>query len=101
MTDRPAGTPNPKQMEKLAAEASRKSLPAGTPEEPLPAEYWQSVPQDPRALSGGLQTRQTRLSELQCHVLRVSCRRCMRIVEIQKADAVRLYGPKAIWKDVG
>jgi hypothetical protein len=34
-------------------------------------------------------------------VLRVACRRCERIVEIQKADAVRLYGAKAVWKDVG
>jgi hypothetical protein len=31
-------------------------------------------------------------------VLRVACRRCGRTVEIQKADAVRLYGWKAIWK---
>jgi hypothetical protein len=94
--------PTPKQKEKLAAEANRKpALPAGAPEEPLPPEYWLSVLQDPRALSGGLQTRQMRLSEIQRHVLRVSCRRCLRIVEIQKADAVRLYGPQAVWKDVG
>lgn len=94
--------PTPKQMEKMAIEAGRQpALPAEGPEEPLPAEYWQSVLQDPRALSGGLRTRQTPLSELQHHVLRVSCRRCMRLVEIQKADAVRLYGSKAIWKDVG
>jgi hypothetical protein len=59
------------------------------------------VLQDPRALSGGLQTRQMWLSEIQRHVLRVSCRRCLRIVEIQKADTVRLYGPQAVWKDVG
>jgi hypothetical protein len=85
-------------MEKLAAETSRKqALSAGAPEEPLPPEYWQSVLQDPRALSSGLQTRQTP----QRHVLRVSCRRCGRIVEIQKADAMRLYGPEAIWKKVG
>jgi hypothetical protein len=104
MTDRPASwrMPTPKQMEKLAAEASRKTaLPAGAAEEPLPPEYWLSLLQDPRALSGGLQTRQMRLSEIQRHVLRVSCRRCLRIVEIQKADAVRLYGPQAVWKDVG
>jgi len=93
--------PTPKQMEKLAAEASRKpALPAGVPEEALPPEYWQSLLQDPRALSGGLQTRQRCLSELQRHVLRVSCRRCERIVEIQTVDAVRLYGGKAAWKDV-
>lgn len=94
--------PTPKQMEKLAAEASRKpAMPAGAAEEPLPTEYWQSVLQDPRGLSSGLQTRQMRLSELQRHVLRVACTRCERTLEIQTIDAVRLYGPKAIWKDVG
>ena len=31
----------------------------------------------------------------------MGCRRCARTVEIQKADAVRLYGPDAVWKDVG
>jgi hypothetical protein len=94
--------PTPKQMEKLAAEASRKpALSPEGPEGPLPPEYWQSLLQDPRALSGGPRTRQTPLSEIQRHVLRVSCRRCGRTVEIQKADAVRLYGGKAIWKNVG
>jgi hypothetical protein len=34
-------------------------------------------------------------------VLRVSCPRCDRVVEIQKTDAVRLDGEHAIWKDVG
>ena len=27
--------------------------------------------------------------------------RCGRIIEIQKINAVRLYGPRAAWKDVG
>jgi hypothetical protein len=27
--------------------------------------------------------------------------RCLRIVEIQKLDAIRFYGPQAVWKDVG
>jgi hypothetical protein len=44
--------------------------------------------------------RQRRLSEIPRHVLRVSCRRCERTVEIQTADAVRLYGGDAVWKDV-
>jgi hypothetical protein len=44
--------------------------------------------------------RQRRLSEIQRRVLRVSCRRCERTVEIQTADAVRLYGGNAVWKDV-
>lgn len=44
--------------------------------------------------------RQRRLSEIQRHVLRISCRRCERTVEIQTVDAVRLYGGNAVWKDV-
>jgi hypothetical protein len=94
--------PNPKQMEKLAADASRKPAPpAGSPQEPLPPEYWQSLLSDPRSLSNPPETRQKRLSEIDRHLLRVACRRCGRTVEIQKVDAVRLYGPEAVWKDVG
>ena len=93
--------PTPKQMEKLAAEAARRPGPAApAPDEPLPAEYWESVLKDPRAGVTGALTRQRRLSEIQRHVLRVSCRRCERTVEIQTADAVRLYGGNAVWKDV-
>jgi hypothetical protein len=101
MTDRPASwrMPTPRQMEKLAAEAARqRPPPAAAPEDALPAEYWDAVLKDPRAAPGGSLTRQRRLAEMQGHVLRVSCSRCERIVEIQKADAVRLYGPDANWK---
>ena len=92
--------PTHKQMEKLAAEAVRKSAnPAATPEAPLPPEYWNSVLKDPRAGVSAVQTRKRRLSEIQRHVLRVTCQRCERIVEIQTADAVRLFGGNAIWKD--
>ena len=89
--------PTPKQMEKLAAPAP----PAAAPDEALPAEYWDSLLKDPRAGTTGVQLRQRRLAEIQRHVLRVSCRRCERTVEIQTVDAVRLYGGNAIWKDVG
>lgn len=41
------------------------------------------------------------LTEIPLHLLRVSCRRCSRTMEIQKVDAIRLYGQNAIWKDVG
>ena len=41
------------------------------------------------------------LSDIRQHLLRVECRRCERIVEIQKIDAVRFYGANALWKDVG
>ena len=84
--------PTPKQMEKLAAKAARRRGPAAPPDAPLPAEYWELVLKDPRADATGAQIRQRRLSEIQRHVLRVSCRRCERTVEIQTADAVRLYG---------
>ena len=94
--------PTPKQMEKLAAEAARRPSPAaaaGT-DSAMPAEYWESVLKDPRADATGAQLRQRCLSEIQRHVLRISCRRCERTVEIQTADAVRLYGGNAVWKDV-
>jgi hypothetical protein len=94
--------PTPKQMEKLAAEAARRQpLPAVTPNAPLPAEYWDALLNDPRLRLPDTRVRQRRLSDIQRHLLRVSCQRCARIVEIQKADAVRLYGPDAAWKDVG
>ena len=109
MTDRPASwrMPTPKQMEKMAAAVGRKAPPARepAPNEDLPPEYWQALLADPRvdASSPGLGPSgvRTRLSQIPQHILRVGCRRCARTVEIQKADAARLYGPDAIWKDVG
>jgi hypothetical protein len=93
--------PTPKQMEKLAAEAARRPGPAAAgPDASLPAEYWESMLKDPRAGATAAQNRQRRLAEIQRHVLRVSCRRCERTVEIQTADAIRLYGGNAVWKDV-
>jgi hypothetical protein len=45
-----------------------------------------------RFSTAGVPIQQRRLSEIPRHVLRVGCRRCGRVVEIQTADAVRLYG---------
>ncbi|QAU48858.1 hypothetical protein [Bradyrhizobium guangzhouense] len=106
MTDRPASwrMPNPKQMEKMAAAVGRSvpSRPGLAPDADLPAEYWQALLDDPRAEARPAPSRGAqRLSQIPQHVLRVSCRRCARIVEIQKADAARLYGPDALWKHVG
>jgi hypothetical protein len=95
--------PTPKQMEKLAVEAVRNDAagPAAQGTD-MPEEYWQSVLTDPNA---GARTavliQQRRLSEISRHLLRVSCRRCDRVVEIQTVDAVRLYGAQTIWKDAG
>jgi hypothetical protein len=92
--------PTLKHIEKLAAEAVRRAAsPAAARDAALPSEYWDSVLKDPRA-GDGVGMRQRKLSEIQRHVLRVSCRRCERTVEIQTVDAVRLYGGNAIWKNV-
>jgi hypothetical protein len=97
--------PTPKQMEKLAAKPSRPAeapAPALGPADDLPEAYWDSIVRDPRGrVRSGVPIQNRRLSEIPRHVLRVSCRRCDRIVEIQTVDAMRLYGAHAIWKDVG
>ena len=98
--------PTEKQMEKLAATAAaRGNVPPTRTPGPgeMPPEYWQAVLDQVEAERGAPSPsiRRQRLSEIQRHLLRVACRRCARIVEIQKADAVRLAGPQAVWKDVG
>jgi hypothetical protein len=99
--------PTRKQMEKLeAAAVARGNVPATRtpgPGDEMPPEYWLAVLDEVETDRGkpGPSIRTQRLSEIQRHLLRVACRRCGRIVEIQKADAVRLAGPQAVWKDVG
>jgi hypothetical protein len=108
MTDRPASwrMPTPRQIEKLAAAVGREPRAVRTPgpADALPPEYWESVLSDPladaRPEPPGLPVRTLRLSEIQQHILRISCNRCGRTVEIQKADAIRLAGAQAIWKEV-
>lgn len=96
--------PTPKQMEKIAAAASRsvEAKPALAPNQDLPAEYWQALLDDPRAHAKPSASGEgKRLSQMARHILRVSCRRCARTIEIQKADAVRLHGADATWRNVG
>ncbi|MGM4886433.1 hypothetical protein [Tardiphaga sp. 11_C7_N12_6] len=97
--------PTPKQMEKLASKPSRPAeppIPAPGPADDLPEAYWDSIIRDSRGhIRTGVPIQQRRLSEIPRHVLRVACRRCDRIVEIQTVHAVRLYGAHAAWKDVG
>ena len=91
--------PNPKQLNKLARE---REQPKPAPDASPPAEWWESVLLDPRAAGRPwLPIEQRRLSEVPRHLLRVECLRCLRVVVIQKADAVRLDGPHAVFKDVG
>ena len=105
MTDRPASwrMPTPKQMEKMAAALDVKPpvIPAVAPNDDLPPEYWNTLLQAADADAPFRSNAALRLSEIPRHLLRVGCRRCGRTVEIQKADAIRLYGEQAIWKTVG
>ncbi|MGM4872771.1 hypothetical protein AB7645_16285 [Bradyrhizobium sp. 956_D2_N1_5] len=96
--------PNPKEMDKMAALVGRNvpREPGLAPEADLPPEYWQALLDDPRVESrSGPSEGALRLSQIPQHILRVGCRRCGRVVEIQKVDAVRLYGREALWKGVG
>jgi hypothetical protein len=72
------------------------------PDSALPAEYWDAVLRDPRAAGRPwLPVSQMRLSEIPRELLRVECLRCFRTVEIQRLDAVKLYGPHATGREVG
>lgn len=99
--------PTRKQMEKMAADVGRKASPASglPPDADLPPEYWQAILNDARADAGrpgpGATGSLLQLRQIPQHILRVGCRRCGRTVDIQRVDAARLYGPDAIWKDVG
>jgi hypothetical protein len=92
-------------MEKMALANDRKAPPAPAlaPDDDLPPEYWQALLENVRsdARPSGHSSGSPRLSDISQHLLRVSCRRCGRTLEIQKVDAVRLYGERAFWKDVG
>jgi hypothetical protein len=46
-------------------------------------------------------TRSAEINGFRPRSMRVGCARCSRCVEIQHLDAVKLYGPHAVWKDVG
>jgi len=103
MNDRPASwrMPTPKQMEKLAREHARREEAPGAPDQPPPPEWWDNVLSDPRARGKPwLPIEQRRLSEVPRELLRLDCLKCLRCIEIQRADAVRLFGPHAVLKDV-
>jgi hypothetical protein len=95
--------PTPKQMEKLASDRLRTTRVDDSPGDgTLPPEYWDALLGDPRAAGKPwLPIQQMRLSEIPCELLRIDCSRCGRAVEIQRLDAVKLYGPHATWREVG
>ncbi len=59
-----------------------------------------SVLHDPRAETAKPSAARS-LGAIRSDLLRVECRKCSRIVEISRSDAIRLYGPQAAWRDVG
>jgi hypothetical protein len=90
--------PTERQMEKMAEQAERQTPPPAAQDDG----WWQSVLSDPALdRSTWVPIQQRRLSEIPRPILRVACIRCGRAVEISQADAVRLYGPHATWKEVG
>ena len=92
-------------MEKMAAARCGRApvTPALAPNEDLPPEYWQALLEDAGAevAPSEASVAALQLTKIPQHLLRVNCRRCSRTVEIQKVDAIRLYGQQAVWKDVG
>ncbi|MEY9748614.1 hypothetical protein ABIF65_007988 [Bradyrhizobium japonicum] len=90
----------------MATAVGKKAPPASglAPDDDLPPEYWQVLLSDPRAVGAGrapsASGRTLRLNQIPQHLLRVGCQRCGRVVEIQKVDAVRLYGLDAMWRHV-
>lgn len=107
--DRPANwrMPTTKQLEKMAAERAIGRQPVRTPScgpaDQMPPQYWDAVLKaadaNDRRTGQSIQSRM--LSQIGRHVLRVGCSRCGRTVEIQTADAIRLYGPESVWNAVG
>jgi hypothetical protein len=100
--------PKPKALEKLAARipAPATSAPDSGPAGAPPEAWWDSVLKDFETGDRTGQRFETsgknlRLFDIRREVLRVECLRCFRIVEIQRLDAIRLYGPQAVWKEVG
>ncbi|XAT71593.1 hypothetical protein LRC39_15060 [Rhodopseudomonas sp. P1] len=104
MSDRPASwrMPTPRQMERLAEAAVRKECGGDLrPDDNLPEDYWRAILADARAQGApAASIARRRVSDVTSASLRVSCRRCGRLVEIGAGDAGRLYGAGTALKDV-
>jgi hypothetical protein len=107
---RPADWRFPTEKQRRAEETARlirrDPEPPTNPSPPVTDDtdpgWWDAVLADQRAAGPPrLPIQARRLAEIPREILRVECLRCFRAVEIRRDDAVRLYGPHAIWKDVG
>ena len=97
---RPADWRFPNEKQARAEETARRMRDAASPGRSDEECWWDAVLADPHAATPRPSPSRT-LGEIRSDLLRVECLRCFRIVEIQRLDAVRLYGAHAIWKDVG
>jgi hypothetical protein len=101
--------PTPKQeaaeatLRRMQQNAAPPPLPTPGPADEMPDAYWDAVLADPRAVAGARRKAapQQALRDIREHLLRVECRKCATIIEIQTVDAMRLYGGAATWKEVG
>lgn len=97
---RPAEWRVPTERQQRAEETARRMREASTPPRSDHDCWWDSVLDDPRAATPR-PTPARRLTDISSETLRVECLRCFRIVEIARADAMRLFGGDVTWKAVG
>jgi hypothetical protein len=90
----------PSAKQQRAEETARMMRQAAAPPKTDEDCWWAAVLADPRAETTMPSPART-LGEISSSGLRVECLRCFRIVEVARADAVRLYGADARWRDVG
>jgi hypothetical protein len=94
--------PTAKQMEKASGRLRTPRVRRSPSGRSFTPRILEALLRDPRAAGRPwLPLQQMRLSEIPRELLRVECRRCARTIEIQRLDAVKLFGPHAVWKDVG
>jgi hypothetical protein len=99
-SQRPASWRFPTPKQARAEETARRMRDAAAPARTDEDCWWDAVLSDPRAVTSTPSPART-LGEIRCKMLRVECIRCMRTIEISRSNAVRLFGPHAVWKDVG
>jgi hypothetical protein len=95
--------PNPKQMKKLANSPLRTPrIDDPPPDGRITRRVLGRRPPGPARRREAMAARQPDAPERDpARAPPVECNRCLRCVEIQRLDAVKLFGPHALWKDVG
>jgi hypothetical protein len=97
---RPADWRFPTEKQQRAEGTARRMRDAVAPPRSDEDAWWDAVLADPRTATLRPSPAKS-LGDIRNELLRVECQRCMRIVEIQRLDAIKLFGPDATWKSVG